>query len=56
MIITTKTRGTKMGILLLIIGLFGIAVFKDTIGSMLWTAVGYVWVKIDNLIDVATRK
>jgi hypothetical protein len=40
-----------MGILLLIIGLFGIAFFKDTIGSMLWLAIGYVWVKIDTLID-----
>jgi len=45
-----------MGILLLIIGLFGIAFFKDTIGSMLWLAVGYVWVKIETLIDVVTGK
>jgi hypothetical protein len=45
-----------MGILLLIIGLFGIAFFKNTIGSMLWTAIGYIWVKIDTLIDAATGK
>lgn len=45
-----------MGILLLIIGLFGIAFFKDIIGLMLWIAIGYIWVKIDTLIDAATGK
>jgi hypothetical protein len=45
-----------MGILLLIIGLFGIAFFKDTIGSMLWNVIGYVWIKIETLIEAVAGK
>jgi len=45
-----------MAILFIIIGLLGITIFKNTIGSMLWNAVGYVWVKIDSAIDAVTGK
>lgn len=45
-----------MAILFIIIGLLGITIFKDTIGSMLWNAIGYVWVKIDSVIDAVTGK
>ena len=45
-----------MGILFLIIGILGMAFFKDTVGSMLWNVVGYVWVKLDSMIDAVTGK